>query len=120
MEYYPILLVVGFIGVAILLLSSFGYGLVDILADHGKIRYRRVDLSEVAEEVICAIQLASLAIAVGTVLVLLSAIAFYDSILVDPTAPDRLRLLLESSILITWIAVITTVPALHYKKLRKV
>lgn len=120
MEYYPILLVVGFIGVAILFLSSFGYGLVDILSDHGKIRYRRVELSELTEEVNGAIQLVSLAIAVLTAFMLFSAIAFYDSILMDPTAPDRLRLLLESSILITWMAVIVTVPALHYKKLRKV
>lgn len=120
MEYYPILLVVGFVGVAVLLLSSIGYELVDVLADHGKIRYRRVELSELAKEVNGFIQLVSLVIAVLTLFTMLSALAFYDSILIDPTAPDRLRLLLETSILITWMVVIVNVPVLHYKKLRKV
>lgn len=119
MEGYSILIIIGFIGVVILFASAFAYGLIDILDEHGKINYKHIDMTTTEEEINGAVQLSSLGISVVTVLILITAITFYDTILMNPSAPPRLALLLEGGVLITWVAVIVSVPMLHYKKITK-
>lgn len=120
MSDYTVLITVGFVGVVVLLLSSFAYGMIDVLSDHGKIKYKHVDMGITTEEIHGAMQLVGVGVAVVTILMLLSALTFHDSILMNPDAPNRLAILLECSVIGTWLTIVLTVPALHYKKLRKV